>query len=115
MHLLKINSYNERHLHPIPKVEVPFHTVHIDHLKPFVRSKRGNSYILVMVDAFKKFVFVGKACKEYEVSSCSKIYTFRIPDRIISDRGFTSLAFKRFCLDKGTKHVLNAVTSQWTS
>lgn len=29
-------------LHPIEKVDNPFDTVHIDHVGPFVRSKRGN-------------------------------------------------------------------------
>lgn len=40
-------------------------------------------------------------------------YTFRNPDRIVSDRGtsFTSHVFKRFCINKGIKHVLNSVAS----
>lgn len=29
-------------LHPIEKVAVPFHTVHIDHVRPFCRSTKGN-------------------------------------------------------------------------
>lgn len=38
---------------------------------------------------------------------------FRAPDRLISDRGscFTAHAFRRFCLERGIKHVLNAVAS----
>lgn len=43
-------------LHPIPKVAVPFHTLHADHLGPFIKTRRGNSYILVIVDAFTKYV-----------------------------------------------------------
>lgn len=46
------------HLFPIEKVSIPFHTIHIDHLGPFVRSKNGNSYILTVVDGFTKYVFV---------------------------------------------------------
>lgn len=34
-------------LHPIEKVDNPFDTVHIDHVGPFVRSKRGNIYIYI--------------------------------------------------------------------
>lgn len=43
-------------LHPIPKVDIPFHTLHADHLGPFPRSKRRNTYILVVIDAFTKYV-----------------------------------------------------------
>lgn len=113
----KSNSSKEGYLHPIEKVEVPFHTLHIDHLGPFVRSKRGNAYLLVIVDGFTKYVFA-KPVRNTKTQSAIKIledifYTFRVPDRIISDRGtcFTSHAFKRFCLDKGIRHVLNAVAS----
>lgn len=35
-----------------------FHTLHVDHLGPFVRSKRGNTHLLVVVDGFTKFVFI---------------------------------------------------------
>lgn len=34
----------EGFLHPIPKIEIPFHTLHADHLGPFPRSKRRNVY-----------------------------------------------------------------------
>lgn len=113
----KKTSSKEGELHPITKVESPFHTVHIDHLGPFVRSKRGNAYILVIVDAFTKFVFVRPVRNTKSLVAIRVLedifYTFRIPDRIISDRGtcFTSHAFRKFCLDKGIKHVLNAVAS----
>lgn len=107
----------EGYLHTIEKIEVPFHTIHIDHLGPFVRSKRGNTHLLVIVEAFTKFLFI-KPVRNTNTQNVMRaledvFYTFRCPDRIISDRGscFTSHAFKRFCLDKGIKHVLNAVSS----
>lgn len=111
----KKTSTNEGHLHTIAKVEVPFHTLHIDHLGPFVRSKRGNSYLLVIVDAFTKFTFVRPVRNTKTQTTIRTLedifYTFRNPDRIISDRGtsFTSYLFKHFCSDKGIRHVLNAV------
>ncbi|KAK9693067.1 Integrase zinc binding domain [Popillia japonica] len=46
------------YLHPIEKVAVPFDTLHVDHLGPFVKSKRKNTYLIVIVDAFTKFVFM---------------------------------------------------------
>ncbi|CAG9138002.1 unnamed protein product [Plutella xylostella] len=113
----KTSTSKEGHLHTIEKKEIPFHTVHIDHLGPFVRSKRGNSYLLVLVDSFTKFTFV-KPVRNTKTINVMRVlddifYTFRTPNRIISDRVacFTSHAFKRFCLDKGIKHVLNAVAS----
>lgn len=105
------------HLHTIEKIEVPFHTVHIDHLGPFVRSKRGNTHLLMIVEALTKFIFI-KAVRNTNTQNAIRalgdvFYTFRFPDRIISDRGscFASHAFRKFCLDKGIKHVLNAVSS----
>lgn len=113
----KKTTVAEGHLHPITKVEVPFHTLHVDHLGPFVRSKSGNSYLLVIVDAFTKFVFV-KPVRNTKTQTAVKVFedifcTFRIPDRVISDRGtcFTSHAFKRYCIDRGIRHILNAVAS----
>lgn len=103
------------HLFPIEKISVPFHTIHIDHLGPFVKSKTGNTHILTIVDGFTKYVFV-RAVKDTKTKSTIKVlqsifYDFGIPARIISDRGtsFTSTAFKDFCSENGIKHVLNAV------
>lgn len=104
-------------LNPIPKVPIPFHTLHLDHLGPFVRSHNKNSYLLVVIDAFSKFILI-KAVKgtdtKYVISTLKDIFnTFGTPVRIISDRGssFTSLAFKKFLNDIGVKHVLNAVAT----
>lgn len=102
-------------LHPIEKVSVPFHTVHIDHLGPFVKSKNRNAYILTVVDGFTKYVFI-RPVKDTKTKTALKVlqsifYDFGLPNRIISDRGtaFTSSAFKDFCDNHGIKHVLNAV------
>lgn len=113
----KDNAGRERtgFLHPIEKVEQPFHTLHLDHLGPFVRSKSGNSYILTIVDAFTKYLFA-RSVKDTKTKNVIKILDnlfndFGIPTRIISDRGtaFTSGSFKEFCSSRGIKHVLNAV------
>lgn len=111
------SSNHEGLLHPIPKGNVPFETIHADHLGPFTKSKRGNCYLLVIIDAFTKFVFV-KPVRNTKTTSAIKVfdeifYTFSTPVRLITDRGscFTSHLFKKFCLDKGIKHVLNSVAS----
>lgn len=112
-------SVNSREglLHPIEKVEKPFHTLHVDHLGPFVRSKKGHTHILTIVDSFTKFVFI-KSVRNTNTQNVIKVLqdifdTFRAPDRLVSDRGscFTSHSFRRFCLDRGIKHILNAVAS----
>lgn len=104
-------------LHPIEKIDLPFHTVHVDHLGPFVKSKRGHTHLLVVVDSFTKFCFIKPVRNTNSVNSIRALddifCTFRNPDRLVSDRGscFTSHVFKKFCLNKGMKHVLNAVAS----
>lgn len=40
-------------LHPIDKIGI-----HYDHLGPFVKSLKGNSYVLVAIDGFTKFCFL---------------------------------------------------------
>lgn len=46
----------EGELHSIPKGEVPFDTLHIDHLGPLPKTKSRNKHILVVIDAFTRFV-----------------------------------------------------------
>lgn len=104
-------------LHPIEKVDVPFDTVHIDHVGPFVRSSRGNMHILVIIDAYTKYLFL-KAVRNTKSFTSIKVLKeyfgiFGVPRRLISDRGtsFTSTSFKQFMEEKGIKHVLNAVAT----
>lgn len=113
----KDNSARTRRglLHPIEKIAKPFHTLHLDHLGPFVRSKNCNNYILTIVDAFTKYLFA-RPVKDTKTKNVVKILEdlfndFGAPTRIISDRGtaFTSKQFKDFCASKGIKHVLKAV------
>lgn len=104
-------------LHPIQKICEPFDTLHLDHVGPFVRSGKGNTYILVIIDSFTRFIYL-KAVKNTKSSSTVKVMQeyisiFGVPRRVISDRGtsFTSSVFKHFLLDKGIHHVLNAVAT----
>jgi len=43
-------------VHPIPKVSVPFHTVHIDITEKLSGKNDQKEYIMVQIDAFSKFV-----------------------------------------------------------
>lgn len=105
------------YLHPIPKVASIFHTLHIDHLGPFIKSKRSNTYILGVIDGFSKYIFV-KAVRNTKskttIKTLEDIFSnFGCPKIIISDQGtsFTSNEFKAFLESFGIKHVLNAVAT----
>lgn len=110
-------SKRQGKLHPIEKVAVPFHTVHIDHVGPFETSRSGKKYLLVIVDAFTKFTII-EAVKSTKVKPVVQVLQnmmciFGVPNRIISDRGscFTSRTFRMFCESYAIKHVLNAVAT----
>lgn len=104
-------------LHPIPKLEKPFHTIHADHLGPFIRSKRGNMYLLVIIDAFTKFINI-RAVRDTKTTTAIKVFKehfsyFGVPSRLITDRGscFTSAKFKSLMDQLKIKHILNAVAT----
>lgn len=113
----KLSGKKSGYLHPIPKVNAIFHTIHMDHLGPFIKSKRGNTYIFGIIDGFSKFIFV-RAVKNTKTKTTVKVFeeifaTFGSPKVIISDQGtsFTSKEFKTFVSSIGAKHVLNAVAT----
>lgn len=96
---------------------MPFHTLHADHLGPFIRSKKGNVYLLVIVDAFTKFVNM-RPVRVTKTSTAIRIFKeyfslFGTPSRLITDRGscFTSAKFKEFIEKLHIKHILNAVAT----
>lgn len=99
-------------LYPIPKPTEPMKMLHIDHLGPFCKTKKGYQYMLVVTDSFSKFVIVEptRTVNSIEtVRALKKIFSlFGFPDRIASDHGkaFTSRYFKQFATEKQFKHTL---------
>lgn len=99
-------------LHPLPVPRRPFYRVHMDHCGPLVETRRGNCHILVMIDAFSRFVRLFAVKSTKTVTNLKRVKTFvqtyGIPNQIVTDRGtcFTSEAFKQYCEDIGTKHIL---------
>lgn len=99
----------EGELYPLPKYAQPFHTLHLDHLGPFVETAHRNKYILVTVDAFTKFVFIAavqnteSANVISELNNVAKIFGY--PKRLITDAGsaFTSKVFKEYCANKNIR------------
>lgn len=73
-------------LHPIEKIAIPFHTLHLDYIGPFILSKRKRTQILTIVDGYTKF------CILEAVRS-------------------TATKHVSFCKDYAIKHVLNAVAT----
>ncbi len=53
-----LQEEKEEFLHPFPKGTTPLKTIHVDHLDPFPKSIRRNEYIVVILDAFTKFIFL---------------------------------------------------------
>lgn len=99
---------------PIDKGKGPLETYHVDHLGPMPSSAKGYKYILVIVDAFTKFVWLYPVKDTSTAATLNKLEAqqdvFGAPRRIISDRGtaFTSNAFREYCEAKNIDHVLIA-------
>lgn len=105
-------------LHSIPKGDLPFITVHIDHLAPASRSSVSSKrYIFSVIDAFTKYVKLcaTKTTNSSEVIKSLKTYFeyYSRPLRIVSDRGscFTSREFEDFMKEHNVQHVKIATAS----
>lgn len=124
---LKCMSFNPHYgksqgeQHNIEKGKKPFDTYHIDHYRSFEKTRGGYKYILLVIDAFTKYVklYPCRSTKSSEVIKHMKVYltVYSKPKRIISDRGacFTSGAFKEFLGEENVKHVLIATTCPWAN
>ncbi|XP_018578126.1 uncharacterized protein LOC108916376 [Anoplophora glabripennis] len=105
---------SERFLDPYEKKAIPLDTVHIDHIGPYVKSVKQNSYLLVVVDAFTKYMWAKPTKTLSSAETIEKLRwlfgEFGYPRRIF-DRGlaFTNRAFANFVGDRGIKHVENAI------
>lgn len=108
---------NERNLYNIPKEPIPFHTLHIDHFGPLPSLVNKREHILLIVDAFTKYVklYAMNSTSTREVCESLKKYFeyYGRPARIVSDRGtcFTSSEFREFLLGHNITHVKVAVAS----
>lgn len=110
------SSRIEGYLRIIPKGNLPFQTIHIDHYGPLEKTSKGYKHILSIIDAFTKFIklYPCKNTGTEEVIKNLETY-FKIyskPKRIVSDRGtsFTSIMFKNFVNNESIEHTLIAVS-----
>lgn len=108
---------NERTLHSIPKEPVPFDTIHIDHFGPLPNILNKNKYILVIIDAFTKFVKLyptnTTSTKEVCFTLDKYFAYYSRPRRLVTDRGtaFMSNDFVNYLSENNILHVKNAVAS----
>ena len=108
-------------LNSLPKYAKPHHTLHIDHLGPFVKTKNGNKYILVVVDGFSKFTYlkpVSNTSTKEAIEKLEEIFvTMGNLRRLICDAG-TSKEFTEHVNKKGIRiHTVQLVyhgaTDKW--
>lgn len=106
----------EGFLHNIPKADLPFDTIHIDHFGP-VDNSRSKKYLLVIIDASTKFVrlYPTRTTSTREVISSLRDFfrSYSRPRCLVSDRGssFTSGDFKAFLEENNIQHVRVATAS----
>lgn len=107
----------EGFLHCIPKGNIPFATLHIDHYGPVDKQRLLKQYIFLVIDSFTKFVklYATKSTTSKEVIVCLTQYFayYSKPSVIVSDRGtaFTSSEFNEFIVENDIKHVKIATGS----
>jgi len=60
----------EGYLHSIPKESLPFVTIHVDHMGPLEKTGKGYRYLLVIIDAFTKFILDSILVSQLEQTKC---------------------------------------------
>ncbi|GBN87924.1 hypothetical protein AVEN_189297-2-1, partial [Araneus ventricosus] len=97
-------------LHPLQKEDTPLLTYHIDHLGPLESTKKNYKYVLAIIDAFTKFVWIYPTKSTTSAEVIAKLENqkavFLSPFQIISDRGtaFTCGDFADYCAKEEIKH-----------
>lgn len=101
-------------LHPPSVPSRPMIKLHLDHLGPFPKSKKRNTHILVIADAFSRYIrlFAVQSTTSKETGQKFEIFVnqFGAPKIIITDRGtaFTGNDFKEVCAKYAIRHQLTA-------
>ena len=107
-------GHEEGFLKPIEKADRPLVTYHLDHVGPMEATRKQYNHILVVVNAFSKFVWLypTKSTGTNEVVDRLRKQSavFGNPARIITDRGtpFSSNQFKEYCESESIQHLLIA-------
>lgn len=108
---------SEHNLYNIPKKPIPFDTIHLDHFGPLPSLKSKRKHILVVIDAFIKYVklYPTNSTSTREVTAALNKYFsyYSRPRRVITDRGtcFTSEEFSQYLQRQNIVQVKVAVAS----
>lgn len=104
-------------MHNIPKENLPFATIHIDHMGPLEKSGKSYRHLFVVIDAFTKFIRL-YPCRTVTTEEALKdlrdyFRAYSKPRRLISDRGtcFTSEEFEEYLKNEMIEHVLVVVST----
>lgn len=101
----------EGFLNPINKGELPLSTLHCDHLGPLEATRKQYNYILTVVDAYTKFVWIYpvKSLTSRETVEKLKLHQkdYGNPSRFVTDRGtaFTGREFEEYCKEEDIEHI----------
>jgi len=101
--------------------KTPMEIVHADHFGPLQQTKLNYKYILVIIDAFTRFVwlYATKTTSSREtIKNLQLIFnTFGTPSEVVTNRGtaFTSNEFADFILTIQAKHRKIAVAALWAN
>ena len=110
---LSVNQTSSKHPLPLEPLEPATRfneRIHLDLIGPLPKTALGNTYLLVISDAFSSYVTsVGLPNKRAETVTSGFINTWitqhSIPELIVSDQGseFTSTVFRQTCENMGIK------------
>ncbi|GBP51867.1 Transposon Tf2-11 polyprotein [Eumeta japonica] len=106
-------------LHPITKVTVPWHTIHIDATGKLSGQQKSKEYIFVLINAFTKYVLLRHTSNIDAVSAVNALKAglslFGAPTRVIADQGrcFANKHFRDFCNTNNIHlHLISTGTSR---
>lgn len=90
---------------------VPMQKIYIDYMGKLPRTRRGNAFVLVVVDAFSKFLWlfpVRNATTALTISTLRDLFAITgVPRVLVSDNAsyFVSNEFKKFLFSLGIQHA----------
>lgn len=106
-------------LHPIPKVSIPWHTIHMDATGKLSGNSNSKEYIFVLIDAFTKYVLLHHTSNIDAISAINAlkygVTLFGAPTRVIADQGrcFANKDFREFCdTSKINLHLISTGSSR---
>lgn len=100
---------SEREVQPMDKL-------FIDYLGPLPRTRKGNQYILVAIDAFSRFIWLvpsRNVTAGITIAHLTNIFSlFGPPKQMVSDNApaFRSGPFRSFCFNNAIKHITTTPT-----